>query len=134
MTNDWTRGVVALDNDGRALRGKDGVDRSVSAESLRVLFPVGAVVSVVVISHRQATMGQHRTVLTVLAAQDGSARNVSGMVASVTGGGRTGGTHGEPSRAIVRGYGRADHAAHALVADLAVRIWGSSTDLRPAVI
>ena len=110
------------------------VDRSVSAATLRSLFPVGATVSVVVISHRQTTMDQHHTVLAVLASQDGSARNVSGMVASVTGGGRTGGTHGEPSRAIVKGYGRADHAAHALIADLAVRLWGSSTDLRPAVI
>jgi hypothetical protein len=112
----------------------DGRVTSVSAESLRVLFPVGAVVSVVVISHRQTTVGQHRTVLAVLAAQDGSARNVSGMVASVTGGGRTGGTHGEPSRAIVKGYGRADHAAHALVADLAVRLYGASTALTPVVI
>jgi hypothetical protein len=110
------------------------IDRSVSAATLRSLFPVGATVSVVVISHRQTTMGQHRTVLAVLASQDGSARNVSGMVSSVTGGHRKGGTYGVPFRAIVSGYGRADHAAHALVADLAVRLYGASTALTPVVI
>jgi hypothetical protein len=105
-----------------------------SAESLRVLLPVGAHVSVIVMSHRQTRAGSHSTILAVLASQDGTPRNVSGMVAGVTGNGRVGGTHGEPSRVSVRGYGRADHAAHRVVADLAVRLYGASTALTPVVI
>ena len=110
------------------------IERTTSAESLRVFFPVGAVVSVVVIDHRQTRNGSHRTTLAVLATQDGTVRNVSGMVASVTGNAREGGTHCEPSRVSVRGYGRADHAAHRVIADLAVRLYGSSVDLTPVVI
>jgi len=109
---------------------------SPAAETLRVYYPQGSVVSVLVVKHRQTRAGTSQTTLAVVArtTSDHTVGNVSGMVADVTGNGVVGGTHGEPSRVIVLGYGNAEHAARALVNELARLLYGSSTALRPAVI
>ncbi len=112
--------------------------RIASAMALRVTFPEGSSVTVAVADHRSVTRsGTPLTMMIVMGTIDGKIGNMSGWVGMVTG-------HPTPrvevdpihsgSRVIVKGYTEGAAAAHALVAKLAVEMYGREDALTPFVI